>query len=72
MAEATAEQQVPYLVAYRNGNASFALYGNGAVRRISGAVEYQRLVNELGVRKLDITGEEHDTLATISKTLFGV
>jgi hypothetical protein len=72
MAEPTAAQQVPYLIALRNADASFALYGNGAVRRISGAIEYQRLANELGVRVLEISGEEHDTLATISKALFGM
>jgi hypothetical protein len=72
MAEGPHEQQVPYLIALRNANASFALFGNGAVRRITGAIEYQRLANELGVRVLEISGEEHDTLATISKNLFGI
>lgn len=68
MAEPT---NIPYLVARRGDAASFALFGNGAVRRISGAIEYQRLVNELGVRALEVSGEEHDTLATISTDLFG-
>jgi hypothetical protein len=72
MAEGSHEQQVPYLIALRNANASFALFGNGAVRRITGAIEYQRLANELGVRVLEISGEEHDALATISKNLFGI
>jgi hypothetical protein len=62
---------LPYLVAFRNENASFALYPNGAVRRIAGAIEFQRLVNELGVRQLSISGEEHDAYANISQTLFG-
>jgi len=71
MAEPTPYLNLPYLVARRGEAASFALFGNGAVRRITVAIEYQRLTNELGVRVLEVSGEEHDALATMSRDLFG-
>ena len=64
------DTNVPYLIARRGDAASFLLFANGAVRRCSGAVEFAILTNEKGVRVADISGEEHDILATISKALF--
>lgn len=64
------DTNTPYLIARRGDAASFLLFANGAVRRCSGSTEYAVLVNEKNVRVADISGEEHDTLATISKALF--
>jgi hypothetical protein len=65
------EQVLPYLIARRNDQVSFVLFGNGAIRRTTGATELVILHQEKGVRLVDITGEEHDTMATISMALFG-
>ena len=64
------DANVPYLIARRNDAASFLLFANGAIRRTTGATELAILEQEKGVRLVEITGEEHDVMATISKALF--
>jgi hypothetical protein len=64
------DANLPYLIAIRNDNAGFLLFANGAIRRCTGAVELAILRDEKGVRQADISGEEHDVMATISQALF--
>ena len=61
---------LPYLIARRGDAASFLLFANGAIRGCTGSQELGILQHEKEVRVVDITGEEHDVMATISKALF--